>query len=134
MSAKQYNKGGQRRTSTVGCGWSCKGSPREVAGKLKIHRRVCAICKENDKKANDIPEFNRMVGEANGWGGINAKGKNITKSLTTVIDGSNGASVVSGCGNTAEERLQSVIEKILAKRRFAESGIDIDPEDIIIVE
>jgi hypothetical protein len=134
MSSKQYNKGGQRRTSAVGCGWSCRGSPREVAGKLRIHHRVCAICKEIDNDKNDIPEFNKMVGEANGWGGINAKGKNITKGLVTVIDGNNGASVISGCGNTQEERLQSVIEKVLARRRFAESGIDIDPEDIIIAE
>lgn len=75
----QYNRGGQRRTCISLCGFTCKGSIREVNYKHKLHKKVCDICK--DLKVEDVP-YSRTAGEANGWGGIDAKGNKVKTNLS----------------------------------------------------
>jgi|688.fasta_scaffold68860_2 hypothetical protein len=61
-----FQKGGQRRTIETGCGWTCRKSPREADALFRMHRRHCELC----KGSGDLPEFNRVNGKANGWGGV----------------------------------------------------------------
>ena len=67
MSSKTFSRGGQRRTLNAPCGWICKGTPREVSGRLAIHQRRCKQCSEADTV---VPEFDTTVGVLNGWNGI----------------------------------------------------------------
>jgi hypothetical protein len=62
MSKSTFNSGGQRRTLTAGCGWTCVGALREVDNKHKIHKKYCEKCKNKI-----LPEFNKKMGLNNGW-------------------------------------------------------------------
>lgn len=67
MSRRIYAMGGQRRTINAPCGWICKGAPREVNTKLKIHQRRCRECSDTELV---VPEFNTTNGLINGWNGV----------------------------------------------------------------
>ena len=79
MPSKIFIKGGQRRTIEGCCGFSCKGSLREVEYKTKLHIKNCKICIEN-KTTYAGSAFNSSIANHNGWGGIRAH-KIITSTL-----------------------------------------------------
>lgn len=72
-----YNRGGQRRTTEAGCGFTAVGSVRECAGKMRLHQKVCAICSQ--QSTFTTPPHNAELGTNNGWKGINVKGNCIKK-------------------------------------------------------
>lgn len=76
-----FNRGGQKRTIELGCGFRIVGHPREVEGKLKIHKKRCSACSEFDTK---VPEFSREAGDINGWNGCKGD-KKTTKMMTTAF-------------------------------------------------
>ena len=116
MSANQFNHGGQRRTATIGCGYTCRGHPVEVEKKIKMHFRHCATCKELGIDKNEIPKFNKTAGNVNGWGGMDAKGNMIDRGLSTIISDGN-AAVVKTEGRTAQERIEDA-HKILLNMKL----------------
>ena len=36
--------GGQKYAATLCCGFNCVGTPTEVKGKIKIHKKYCLKC------------------------------------------------------------------------------------------
>ena len=62
-----FNRGGQRRTIELGCGWRCVGHPQEVNAKFERHKRFCNTCSPNIKLSTS---FNKFEGNNNGWDGI----------------------------------------------------------------
>jgi hypothetical protein len=82
-------KGGQRRTAVIQCGYSVKGSLRDVEYKLKLHTRVCEWCKENNKElGKTIAEtpFNVNAAKINGWNGIQQNKVTKDKISNLIID------------------------------------------------
>lgn len=61
--------GGLRRTVSLPCSKVFKGTPREVNGKVNIHIRHCAICKEEGIAHNSCSAIAHN-GSNNGWNGI----------------------------------------------------------------
>ena len=49
------------------CGYSAKGTPRDVEFRYKLHKKHCTECR--DKKI-EIPQFNRENALLNGFNGI----------------------------------------------------------------
>jgi hypothetical protein len=76
-----FNRGGQKRTMELGCGFRIVGHPREVEGKLKIHNKRCSTCSEFGA---GVPEFSREAGNINGWNGCRGV-KKPTKMMTTAF-------------------------------------------------
>lgn len=83
MPKSTYNMGGQRRTINAPCGWMCKGSIREVNGRLRIHQRSCGACADVD---TNLPAFNSTIGANNGWGGV--VGSRRTNNIETLVTSS----------------------------------------------
>ena len=81
MSKSTFNSGGQRRTLTAGCGWTCVGSLREVDNKHKIHKKYCEKCKNTI-----LPEFNKEIGINNGWKSLCGNTVNNKTIITSVTD------------------------------------------------
>jgi hypothetical protein len=86
MPSKIVVRGGQRRTIIVSCGFSCKGSLREVEYKTKLHTRICKVCKENEVNIAGITEspLNSSLANHNGWDGFRGS-KKITSKHTLVM-------------------------------------------------
>ncbi len=84
MPSKIFIKGGQRRTIEGCCGFSCKGSLREVEYKTKLHIKNCKICIEN-KTTYSESAFNSSIANHNGWGGLRAD-KIITSTHATLYE------------------------------------------------
>lgn len=85
-----YNRGGQQRTTELPCGFKIKGHPREVNGKVDIHRRYCKLCIDLAAETGFcvVPEFNKTQGEVNGWNGVHKNLQKPTKIMTTaIVDG-----------------------------------------------
>lgn len=82
MTKQQGNMGGQRRVTQSTCGWGCSGHPSEVNKKFERHKRYCNEC-----KGMDIPKFNHIAANINGWRGTNVDGRADERVVTAVIDG-----------------------------------------------
>jgi len=110
----QFNKGGQRRTAQLGCGYICSGSHRECEGKLKLHFKVCVVCQlsgtaERDKSRDK--SFNRTLGDINKWHGFDAKGNKVNQMVSECY--SEGEEYVIFCdGKNAEEQMKNAEKKI----------------------
>ena len=72
--------GGQRRTIMSGCGWSCKKTPRECDYLFKLHRKRCDECRGQ----GDLPAFDKINANANGWNGVNGKHQ-VQREFTTAF-------------------------------------------------
>ena len=65
--AREFNRGGQRRTSECPCGFSARGDVRTANFKMKLHLKLC----KNAEKETFIPSpFNTANGKINGWDGL----------------------------------------------------------------
>ena len=107
MNYKTYNRGGQRRTIELPCGFRIVGHPREVDGKIKIHRRRCPICIEISKEKGgftEAPKFSRVAGDINGWDGNQRSGQHTKKRVTTIL-GDGFRQDVFTTGNTLDEAI-----------------------------
>lgn len=126
---KTYNMGGQRRTATLMCGWSCVGHPNEVDAKTRRHYRVCSKCKEDGTSCNEIPKFDKVVGMSNGWKGVSGRFDKVDGGLTSIVIGGEKV-VVETKGTTAEQRTEKAKEMAQIIQALKEQGLDID--DVII--
>ena len=79
-----FNRGGQKRTIELACGFRIVGHPREVDGKHKIHKKRCSTCSEEDIK---IPKFNQESGELNGSNGFRGEKKLTKMRASTIVNG-----------------------------------------------
>ncbi len=79
-----HTTGGQRRTIVTNCGWTSKGSVREANGKMRLHLKVCKICKSFDN-SGDIAEYNKDNAMKNGWNGITEKGA-VKNTIVTTLE------------------------------------------------
>jgi hypothetical protein len=123
-----FNRGGQKRTIELGCGFRIVGHPREVEGKLKIHKKRCSACSEFDTK---VPEFSREAGVINGWNGCRG-GKKTTKMMTTAFVNGEMSDYLVDASSIAEAnekvKLISSLEEEKLNSESSESS-DSDDED-----
>jgi hypothetical protein len=93
MSHKQYNLGGQRRTTDFPCGFRIQGHPNELGLKTRLHKKTCDRCK--DVNIEQVP-FNKAVGTTNGWSGVTKENKVIKQEdkMATITHAEGGSSVV----------------------------------------
>ena len=84
------------QTILTGCGWGAKGNHREAKGKLKLHMKVCDIC-----KGIDLSQFTKESGFAkmNGFDRITvSRNGNLAKAQQRkfdVVGSSNATTVIS---------------------------------------
>ena len=81
MSSKTFNMGGQTRTITCSCGWSCRKSVREANYAIKIHNKHCELGKNCSTSQNAC--FDTINGKING--DITVRGNNKNLQVKTVI-------------------------------------------------
>ena len=127
---KTFNKGGQRRTATLGCGWSCVGHPNEVDAKTRRHMRICEVCKSADKSAVEIPKWDKAIGMSNGWKGVNSTMSGTTTDGLTNIVVNGKRFVVNVEGKTTEERTELATTYAEYIKAMLDGGVDAN--DIII--
>ena len=60
-----YLAGGQQRTITCSCGWSCKKAVRDANSAYKRHKKYCEIAKGIVDNPTTIP-FNKETARNNG--------------------------------------------------------------------
>jgi len=117
------SKGGQRRTASVMCGFSTRGSVREVEYKLKLHLRICEWCKENNKEIKKQIEetpFNATAGTYNGWDGIKTNGITKNKVCNVVVNG-NPDVVISRGSTTVEQAISNIETQIIVNKTKLET-------------
>jgi len=102
---KTYNYGGQRRTSQTTCGFTCKGSVREVNFKIRLHQRVCPIC---EPTTDGLEEFNKVAAGVNGWNNLKGDSKVTKKAVEVSIDGGKIKGLFSQEGHTFEDVFESI--------------------------
>lgn len=103
---KQFNYGGQRRTSQTTCGFTCKGSVREVNFKIKLHQRICLICEPCPNDSLD--EFNKVAGMTNGWNNFKGDSKVTKRAVEVSINGGEIKGLFSQEGHTFEDAFESI--------------------------
>ena len=105
-----FNRGGQKRTIELACGFRIVGHPREVDGKHKIHKKRCSTCSEVDIK---IPKFNQESGEINGSNGFRDEKKLTKMRASTIVNGVQ--TDIMTDATTVEKAISSVKAISLAK-------------------
>ena len=117
------SQGGQRRTASVLCGFSTRGSVREVEYKLKLHLRICEWCKENNKEIKKQIEetpFNNTAGTFNGWDGIKRNGITKNKISNVVVNGISDV-VISRGSTTIEQAINKIETQIVVDKTQLET-------------
>ena len=106
---KTFNKGGQRRTIEVSCGWRCVGHPTEVNKKFELHKKYCKEC----GSTNYTPgAFDRAAADINGWKGQYHKNNGKKESISNVsVDGVKASIHLKGVKRT--DITDKIVEKIL---------------------
>jgi hypothetical protein len=105
--SKTFNKGGQRRTLELGCGWRCVGHPTEVNKKFIIHQRHCKECGEAKIQ---LPEYSRIAGDTNGWKGQSHKPNSKKETITSVSCNGTTQNITMKDVKPTQEK---IVEKIL---------------------
>jgi hypothetical protein len=124
MSSNQYSKGGQYRTSQAPCGYTIRKHPREANGIMKIHMKRCDTCiKVLDGKKPEIPEFNKIAGLTNGWGGLTIKSNNKHTYMATCCNMETGTSTILGCdSNSISNCMETISDKAIEKRAVKDAA------------
>jgi len=104
------SRGAQRRTTCLPCGFSTKGSVKEVSYKIKLHAKICELCKKDKDivKHTNTP-FDMTSAISNGYDGIQYNAIVRDKVATIIKDGTPNIVVFKNCMNT--EKMQKVIKE-----------------------